>query len=197
MIASKESFLSGEIILIDKPLEWTSFQVVNKIRWIIKSTYGVKKIKVGHAGTLDPLATGLLIICTGKMTKSIEQFMGQEKEYTNWFSELGGKLKEGTQDATQIYEQNPGEMNLFDSGYWFKNSVSISIKPSSNPAATVKVLNTDPNSYTPLVALFIKFTLLTVSLLLRSKSGYETIEIISPLLTFIKITVLPLLLNTV
>ena len=61
MIASKENFLSGEIILIDKPLEWTSFQVVNKIRWIIKSTYGIKKIKVGHAGTLDPLATGLLI----------------------------------------------------------------------------------------------------------------------------------------
>ena len=86
MIASKESFLSGEIILIDKPLEWTSFQVVNKIRWIIKSTYGIKKIKVGHAGTLDPLATGLLIICTGKMTKSIEQFMGQEKEYTGTFT---------------------------------------------------------------------------------------------------------------
>jgi tRNA pseudouridine55 synthase len=86
MIASKDNFLSGEIILIDKPLEWTSFQVVNKIRWIIKSTYGVKKIKVGHAGTLDPLATGLLIICTGKMTKSIEQFMGQEKEYTGTFT---------------------------------------------------------------------------------------------------------------
>lgn len=86
MIASKENFLSGEIILIDKPLEWTSFQVVNKIRWIIKSTYGIKKIKVGHAGTLDPLATGLLIICTGKMTKSIEQFMGQEKEYTGTFT---------------------------------------------------------------------------------------------------------------
>ena len=86
MIASKENFLSGEIILIDKPLDWTSFQVVNKIRWIIKSTYGIKKIKVGHAGTLDPLATGLLIICTGKMTKSIEQFMGQEKEYTGTFT---------------------------------------------------------------------------------------------------------------
>jgi tRNA pseudouridine55 synthase len=86
MIASKENFLSGGIILIDKPLEWTSFQVVNKIRWIIKSTYGIKKIKVGHAGTLDPLATGLLIFCTGKMTKSIEQFMGQEKEYTGTFT---------------------------------------------------------------------------------------------------------------
>ena len=82
----KEQFLNGEIILIDKPLGWTSFQVVNKIRWLIRSTFGIKKIKVGHAGTLDPLASGLLILCTGKMTKSIEQFMGQEKEYTGTFT---------------------------------------------------------------------------------------------------------------
>ena len=86
MSALKEQFLNGEIILIDKPLDWTSFQVVNKIRWLIRSTFGIKKIKVGHAGTLDPLASGLLIICTGKMTKSIEQFMGQEKEYTGTFT---------------------------------------------------------------------------------------------------------------
>jgi tRNA pseudouridine55 synthase len=86
MSALKEQFLNGEIILIDKPLGWTSFQVVNKIRWLIRSTYGIKKIKVGHAGTLDPLASGLLILCTGKMTKSIEQFMGQEKEYTGTFT---------------------------------------------------------------------------------------------------------------
>jgi len=86
MSAMKEQFLNGEMILIDKPLEWTSFQVVNKIRWLIRSTFGVRKIKVGHAGTLDPLASGLLILCTGKMTKSIEQFMGQEKEYTGTFT---------------------------------------------------------------------------------------------------------------
>ena len=86
MSALKEQFLDGEIILIDKPLDWTSFQVVNKIRWLIRSTFGIKKIKVGHAGTLDPLASGLLILCTGKMTKSIEQFMGQEKEYTGTFT---------------------------------------------------------------------------------------------------------------
>ena len=86
MSAMKERFLDGEIILIDKPLDWTSFQVVNKIRWLIRSTFGIKKIKVGHAGTLDPLASGLLILCTGKMTKSIEQFMGQEKEYTGTFT---------------------------------------------------------------------------------------------------------------
>lgn len=81
----KERFLEGEVILIDKPLGWTSFQVVNKIRWLIRSTFEIKKIKVGHAGTLDPLASGLLILCTGKMTKRIEQFMGQEKEYTGTF----------------------------------------------------------------------------------------------------------------
>jgi len=86
MSALKEQFLNGEIILIDKPLDWTSFQVVNKIRWLIRSTFGIKKIKVGHAGTLDPLASGLLILCTGKMTKSIEEFMGQEKEYTGTFT---------------------------------------------------------------------------------------------------------------
>ena len=77
-----EDFLSGEVILIDKPLNWTSFQAVNKLRWEIRRAFNIKKIKVGHAGTLDPLATGLLIICTGKMTKQIENFQGQIKEYT-------------------------------------------------------------------------------------------------------------------
>ena len=77
-----EDFLEGQVILIDKPLEWTSFQVVNKIRWLLKRKFGIKKIKVGHAGTLDPLATGLLIICTGKFTKKIEEYQGQEKEYS-------------------------------------------------------------------------------------------------------------------
>ena len=81
MVLAQE-FLSGKVILIDKPLNWTSFQVVNKLRWKIKTTFNLKKIKVGHAGTLDPLATGLLIICTGKMTKQIDLFQGQEKEYT-------------------------------------------------------------------------------------------------------------------
>ena len=68
--------------MIDKPLKWTSFQVVNKIRWHIRKTFDIKKIKVGHAGTLDPLATGLLIICTGKMTKQIEKFQAQTKGYS-------------------------------------------------------------------------------------------------------------------
>ena len=79
---TKESFLEGKVLLIDKPLHWTSFQAVNKIRWHIKKRFNLKKIKVGHAGTLDPLATGLLIICCGKETKNINTYQGQIKEYT-------------------------------------------------------------------------------------------------------------------
>jgi tRNA pseudouridine55 synthase len=81
-----EDFKNGQILLFDKPLEWTSFQLVNKVRWLIRSHCGIKKIKVGHAGTLDPLATGLLIICTGKFTKRIQELQGQEKEYTGTFT---------------------------------------------------------------------------------------------------------------
>jgi tRNA pseudouridine55 synthase len=77
-----EDYLSGQVLLIDKPLHWTSFQVVNKLRWEIRQAFKIKKIKVGHAGTLDPLATGLLIICTGKMTKEIDSYQAQVKEYT-------------------------------------------------------------------------------------------------------------------
>jgi tRNA pseudouridine55 synthase len=76
------AFQEGEILLVDKPLGWTSFDVVNKLRWRIRNKIGVKKIKVGHAGTLDPLATGLLILCTGKFTKRIEELMADRKEYT-------------------------------------------------------------------------------------------------------------------
>ena len=77
-----EDFLTGKVLVIDKPLNWTSFQVVNKIRWAIRRKFNLKKIKVGHAGTLDPLATGLLIICTGKMTKKINEYQAENKEYT-------------------------------------------------------------------------------------------------------------------
>lgn len=73
-------FYSGETLLFNKPKEWTSFDVVNKVRNIIRRKYG-KKLKVGHAGTLDPLATGLLILCTGKMTKKINEYSGLNKEY--------------------------------------------------------------------------------------------------------------------
>ena len=80
-----QDYLDGQLVLIDKPLEWTSFQVVNKLRWHIRQAFNLKKIKVGHAGTLDPLATGLLVICTGKMTKQIDTFQGQIKTYTGTF----------------------------------------------------------------------------------------------------------------
>ncbi|KAA1243196.1 tRNA pseudouridine(55) synthase TruB [Aquimarina sp. RZ0] len=79
---TEQDYKNGQILLIDKPLQWTSFQVVNKLRWLIRKNFGIKKIKVGHAGTLDPLASGLLIICTGKYTKRIQEFQGQIKEYT-------------------------------------------------------------------------------------------------------------------
>ncbi|TXG36845.1 tRNA pseudouridine(55) synthase TruB [Seonamhaeicola maritimus] len=77
-----EDYLTGQVLLIDKPLNWTSFQAINKLRWEIRQAFNIKKIKVGHAGTLDPLATGLLVICTGKKTKEINIYQGQIKEYT-------------------------------------------------------------------------------------------------------------------
>jgi tRNA pseudouridine55 synthase len=78
-------FSTGEILFIDKPYKWTSFDVVNKIRSLIKYQLGIKKLKMGHAGTLDPLASGLLILCSGKFTKRIDEFQGLEKEYTGTF----------------------------------------------------------------------------------------------------------------
>ena len=87
-------FLEGKVLLIDKPLNWTSFDMVKKVRWL------TKVMKVGHAGTLDPLATGLLIICTGKFTKQINEFMGMQKEYT-------GSLVLGATTASYDLEQEP------------------------------------------------------------------------------------------
>ena len=75
------SFEEGQVLLFDKPLYWTSFDLVNKVRIIIRSTLGIRKIKIGHAGTLDPLASGLMIICTGKATRRIEEFRDLDKEY--------------------------------------------------------------------------------------------------------------------
>lgn len=88
---SPQSYLEGQVILINKPYKWTSFDVVKKVQWLIRKqlinspTTDSRKLKVGHAGTLDPLATGLLILCTGKFTKRIEAFQAQEKEYTGTF----------------------------------------------------------------------------------------------------------------
>jgi tRNA pseudouridine55 synthase len=75
------NFEEGEVLLFDKPLYWTSFDLVNKVRTMIRNTLGIKKIKVGHAGTLDPLASGLMIICTGRATKKINEFCNLDKEY--------------------------------------------------------------------------------------------------------------------
>ncbi len=98
---STQSFLDGQVLLFDKPMGWTSFDVANKIRSLIK----VKK--VGHAGTLDPLATGLLIICTGKFTKKINEYMGMEKEYIGTFT-LGAKT------PTYDLESDPEDFQLID-----------------------------------------------------------------------------------
>jgi len=78
-------FETGEILLVNKPYTWTSFDVVGKMRSVIRQRMGIRTIKIGHAGTLDPLATGLLILCTGKFTRRIDEFQGLEKEYTGTF----------------------------------------------------------------------------------------------------------------
>ena len=83
---TEQQYLDGQILLIDKPLNWTSFQAVNKIKYALINQKGLpKKFKIGHAGTLDPLASGLLLICTGKFTKRIAELQGQAKEYTGTF----------------------------------------------------------------------------------------------------------------
>ncbi len=96
----KFDFQNGELILIDKELNWTSFDVVSKLRNSIKKKLDLKKIKVGHAGTLDPLATGLLIICTGKMTKRIDEFTSLDKTYT-------GKITIGSSTPSYDLETKP------------------------------------------------------------------------------------------
>ena len=102
-----EDYKNGQVLLIYKPLTWTSFQAVNKLRWAIRQAFGIKKIKVGHAGTLDPLATGLLVVCTGKMTKQINTFQGQEKEYTGTF--VLGSTTPSYDLETEINETFPTE----------------------------------------------------------------------------------------
>jgi len=98
---SKNTFEEGKLILIDKPYEWTSFDVVRKIRYLTKTK------KVGHAGTLDPLATGLLIVCTGKFTKKINEYMAQEKEYT-------GTITIGALTPTYDLESEPIDFKSYD-----------------------------------------------------------------------------------
>ena len=110
-----EQFQDGFIQLVDKPYTWTSFQLVNKLKYVLKNDYGLKKIKIGHAGTLDPLATGLLIICIGKATKQIETLQAGEKEYTGTFV-LGATTpcfdKEKPIDATYPIEHITNDLLL-------------------------------------------------------------------------------------
>ncbi|MBM55922.1 MAG: tRNA pseudouridine(55) synthase TruB [Euryarchaeota archaeon] len=80
--STSEEVLDGQVLVFDKPLTWTSFDVVNKVRYTFKNVFGLRKVKVGHAGTLDPLATGVLILCTGRKTKTIEALQAEEKTYT-------------------------------------------------------------------------------------------------------------------
>lgn len=98
-------FAAGSTILVDKPLEWTSFDVVNKLRWHLRKKLGVKKLKVGHAGTLDPLATGLLVICIGKHTKQINDLMIGDKTYTGKF--LLGKTTPSYDLESEYNEEFP------------------------------------------------------------------------------------------
>lgn len=114
MLKKTFNFPDGEMLLIDKPLGWTSFDVVNSIRSTIKRTFDIKKIKVGHAGTLDPLATGLLIICTGKFTKQIESFQGLDKSYT-------GSMFVGA--TTPSYDKETEVESTFDISQISKNQL--------------------------------------------------------------------------
>lgn len=103
--AKEYNFPEGEVLLIDKPMEWTSFDVVNKVRIAITRKTGIRKIKVGHAGTLDPLATGLLILCTGKFTKRINELQNLNKEYTGTI--LLGATTPSLDKETEITERFP------------------------------------------------------------------------------------------
>lgn len=96
-----EQILAGQVFLVDKPLDWTSFQVVNKMKFKLKREFKLKKIKIGHAGTLDPRATGLLVVCTGKATKQIPSIQDAPKEY--W-----AEIKIGVQ--TESYDTEKPEI---------------------------------------------------------------------------------------
>ena len=100
-------FLAGEMLLFDKPLNWTSFDVVKKIRFLLRHHLGVKKIKVGHAGTLDPLASGLMIVCTGKATKKIDEYQGMAKEYI-------ANIRLGSTTPTYDLESEPDQFFSYD-----------------------------------------------------------------------------------
>jgi tRNA pseudouridine55 synthase len=115
----KFDFVEGELLLINKPLEWTSFDVVNFLRSFIRKVYNLKKLKVGHAGTLDPLATGLLIICSGKKTKQIEKYMGMDKVYI-------GRMQLGA--TTPSYDKETDINQSFDTSHLTEEKLWENVK---------------------------------------------------------------------
>ncbi|BDQ11016.1 tRNA pseudouridine(55) synthase TruB [Sediminibacterium sp. TEGAF015] len=117
-----QPYLEGQAILIDKPIDWTSFDVVRKIRNITRI------VKVGHAGTLDPLATGLLIVCTGKYTKKINEYMGMEKEYTGTFT-LGA--------TTPTYDLESEPVNFCDTNHLSESQIKEATKKFTGPIMQV------------------------------------------------------------
>ncbi|MBT3417662.1 MAG: tRNA pseudouridine(55) synthase TruB [Flavobacteriales bacterium] len=112
-------FLGGSVLLFNKPLQWSSFDVVKKVRNIIKSGKKIGKIKVGHAGTLDPLADGLLIVCTGKFTKRVEEIQGQKKVYT-------GEITIGS--TTPSYDKETEIDETFETSHITENLIYSSCK---------------------------------------------------------------------
>ncbi|MXV39199.1 tRNA pseudouridine(55) synthase TruB [Flavobacteriaceae bacterium Ap0902] len=114
-----EKLREGKIFVIDKPLDWTSFDVVNKIRWNIRKTFKVRKFKVGHAGTLDPKATGVLVICVGKFTKKINELQYDDKIYTGTFK-LGA--------TTESFDTEKPENEFFPTNHLTEDLIHQTIK---------------------------------------------------------------------
>jgi tRNA pseudouridine55 synthase len=122
-----QDFLDGQILLIDKPLTWSSFQAVNKLKYFLKRKFDLpKKFKIGHAGTLDPLATGLLIVCTGKFTKRITEIQAQKKEYTG-IIQLGATTPSYDLETAidQIYPvEHISESLIFETTHQFMGEIN-------------------------------------------------------------------------
>ncbi|MCK4662399.1 MAG: tRNA pseudouridine(55) synthase TruB [Bacteroidales bacterium] len=116
---NKEDIKKGIVITIDKPYKWTSFDLVKKVRYSLENKFRIKKIKVGHAGTLDPLATGLMIICIGKSTKLIETFQGLEKEYI-------ATIKLGA--TTPSFDKETSEDKTFDISHITEDLLKQAVK---------------------------------------------------------------------
>ena len=141
MELSLEDYQAGQTFLIDKPLEWSSFQAVNKIKHALKRKFNIRKIKVGHAGTLDPLATGLLVICTGKHTKTIQGIQNTDKEYTGTIT-LGTKSGSFDGEGPFTYDYDYSHvnqelifttLNSFLGKIWQKPPIHSALKKDGKP----------------------------------------------------------------